>query len=189
MEANIENTIYVNFFDSINEQKVKIFMAICSDLVNNQKPDTLYFMFSSPGGSITAGITLYNFLRGLPTKIIMHNIGSTDSIATIIFLAGQERYANPISHFLFHGVQWNFTQPTSVTTNQFAEYTSRIKHDELKMSNIYAERTNFTESEIQALFQQGEAKDPKFALEKGMIHGIKDISIPKGAPIVSINIP
>ena len=38
----------------------------------------------------------------------MHNIGSIDSIANVIFLAGQKRYAAPNSSFLFHGIVMNF---------------------------------------------------------------------------------
>src|SRR5215467_10757045 len=68
-------TIYVNYFDSIDESKTKALMAICSDIVAKQKPHTLYFLFSSMGGSVNAGITLYNFLRSLPVEIIMHNNG------------------------------------------------------------------------------------------------------------------
>jgi len=68
------------------------------------KPDVLYFLFSSNGGSVNAGIALYNFLRALPVEIIMHNTGSIDSIATVIFLAADKRYAALHSTFLFHGV-------------------------------------------------------------------------------------
>src|SRR5881396_644821 len=86
-------TIYINYFDGINEAKVKVLMAVCSELIGKQHPDQLYFLFSSNGGSINAGITFYNFLRALPTEIVMHNIGSIDSIATVIFLAGEKRFA------------------------------------------------------------------------------------------------
>src|SRR5271167_405496 len=101
-------TIYVNYFDSIDDAKTKALMAICSDIVAKQKPRTIYFLFSSMGGSVNAGITLYNFLRALPVEIVMHNNGSMDSIANVIFLAASKRYAARHSSFLFHGINWNF---------------------------------------------------------------------------------
>lgn len=68
------DTIYVNYFDSIDEAKTKALMAICSDIVAKQKPRTIYFLFSSNGGAVNAGITFYNFLRALPVEIVMHNV-------------------------------------------------------------------------------------------------------------------
>ena len=44
-----------------------------------------------------------------------------------------------------------------------------------------------TESEMVRLFQQGETKDPAFALEKGIIHDIRDLAIRTGAQIVTAN--
>jgi ATP-dependent protease ClpP protease subunit len=85
------DTIYVNYFDSINDAKTKALMAICSDIVAKEKPRAIYFLFSSVGGQVNAGITLYNFLRSLPVEIVMHNNGSIDSIANVIFLAASKR--------------------------------------------------------------------------------------------------
>ena len=45
-ESKQIDTIYVNYFDSINDAKTKALMAICSDIVANQKPRSLYFLFS-----------------------------------------------------------------------------------------------------------------------------------------------
>ena len=86
---------YINYFDEINDGKVRGLMALCADILAKVKPTptTFYFAISSPGGGVAAGMTFYNFLRALPVKIIMHNTGSIDSIATVIFLAASERYA------------------------------------------------------------------------------------------------
>ncbi len=56
-------------------------MAVASEIINKQKPDVIYCLFSSHGGQVEAGITLYNFLRSLPVELVMHNTGSTDHIA------------------------------------------------------------------------------------------------------------
>ncbi|HND48478.1 MAG TPA: ATP-dependent Clp protease proteolytic subunit [Anaerolineales bacterium] len=181
-------TVYINFYDGINDKTVKILMAICSDVIAQHKPDILYFLFASGGGWVTAGITFHNFLRSLPVKVVMHNMGVIDSIATVIFLAGEERFTSPHSSFLFHGVEWTFAQQTSLSTSKLAEHSSQLKQDERKIANVYLERTALTDTEITELFKQGESKDPTFALEKKFIQEIKNPAVPKDAILISVNI-
>jgi len=163
-------------------------MAICSDIVAKQKPTTLYFLFSCAGGSVNAGITLYNFLRALPVEIVMHNTGSIDSIATVIFLAASKRYAAKHSTFLFHGVNWQFPKDTSLTFSQLQENLSRFKQEEAKIAGIIAERCKLTEAEIRELFFQGESKNLEFAIEKGIIDEVRDAAVPKDAPLITVNL-
>lgn len=189
METQNKNMVYVNFFDAINDAKVKTIMSVVSGLVTQRKPDAIYCLFSSPGGGVEAGITLYNFLRSLPVEITMHNTGSIDSIANVVFLSANTRYASPHSSFLFHGVNWNFAANTGVNRSQLAEILNSLDVSELKISGIITERTGLTAPEIRALFTQGESKDPQFALSKGIISEIKPPLIPKGVPISSFNLP
>jgi ATP-dependent protease ClpP protease subunit len=181
-------TIYINFFDGINESKVKAMMGMLSQIVAQNRPETLYFLFSSPGGSVDAGIVLYNFLRALPVEIIMHNTGSVGSIGTVIFLAGAKRYAAPQSTFLFHGVQTLFPANTTMTHPQLFERLSTVKQDENKIAGIVASRSNLTEKEVRELFHQGESKDLDFAKDKGVIHEIREPAIPKDAPFITMNL-
>ena len=185
---NPKKVIYVNYCDAINEIKVKAIMSALSDIINREKPDTIYCLFSSTGGQVEPGIALYNFLRALPVEIIMHNTGSIDSIANIIFLAADTRYTSVHSSFLFHGINWNFAANTSLNKSQLNEILSSIDLSETKISGIITERTKLTTQEVHALFFQGECKDPDFALSKGVISEIKDPSITKGVPILSFNL-
>ena len=188
MENASNKTIYVNFFDSISDVKVKAVMGAVSEIINQRKPDVIYCLFSSSGGQVEAGITLYNFLRSLPIEIIMHNTGSIDSIANIIFLSANTRYASIHSSFLFHGVNWNFPANTQNNRNQMTEILSGLDASETKIRGIITERTGLTPEEVKALFTQGECKDPSFALSKGIVNEIKDPAIPKGAQILSFNL-
>lgn len=180
-----QKTIYINYCYDIDNPKVNQLMAICSQLINQQKPDVLYFCLASPGGFIAPGIVLHNFLHALPVQIIMHNIGSVDSVATIIFLAGACRYAVPNSSFLFHGVNTTFDQKTSLTPSQLREHLNGLEQDQKKISNIITQSTKITPEELDSLFIQGETKTPEFALEKGFIHEIKPLSIEPNALLVS----
>ena len=65
------------------------------------------------------GVTLYNYIKSLSVKVVMHNVGLVNSIANVIFLAGNERYAVPHSSFLFHGVGFDIPQPTRLEEKEF----------------------------------------------------------------------
>jgi ATP-dependent Clp protease protease subunit len=180
-------TFYLSYYDSINEPKAKSFMQTCTDVIHRNKPKQLYFLFSSTGGSVDAGIVMFNYLRALPVEIIMHNIGSVDSMANVVFLAANVRYAAPHSSFLFHGIIWPFPQGTQLTYNQLQEIRSRFQIDEAKMTGIIKERTKMSLEDLEKLFGQGESKDATFAMQKGIIQEIKEAKVPDGAPFLSLN--
>ena len=185
MEGKI---VYVNYFDIITMSKVKNLMGICSQIIAQEKPDEIYFLISSSGGEVAAGITLYNYLKAIPTKITMHNIGTIDSIATVIFIAGDRRLAAPHTSFLYHGVQFGTSGPFSASLSQIREIESQIKRDHEKIAGIICDNTTMTKEEIEAMFSQGDSKDLVFAKSKGIIHEIVEPNIPKDAAQVSINL-
>lgn len=179
-------TVFLVFHDNINLESVNRVMDSCNKAIQQYSPQQLYFLFSSAGGAVDSGVTLYNYLRSLPQEIIMHNVGSIDSIANVIFLAGKVRYATPASVFLLHGIYWTFNQATSLTYSQMQETVSRFDAAEELTAKIIGERTKITAEEVRKLFRQGQSKDPNFALEKGLIHEIREVNIPSGSPIHSI---
>ena len=183
-----QKTIYINYFDGIDPLRVKFVMAMLAEIVTKEKPDVLYFLFSSGGGSVDAGIVLYNFLKGLPVKIIMHNTGVINSIANVIFLAGKERYAAKHSSFLFHGIAMGFPANPPLSLKQVKEKQSSLLQDESKLVGIISENTSLSESKLRDFFDTGEAVDVNFAKANGVIHEIKEPSIHKDAPLMSINI-
>jgi ATP-dependent Clp protease, protease subunit len=188
LSSTARSPLYVNYFDEINDAKVKVVMALLADVMAKQRPDQLYCLFSSPGGGVEAGIALYNFLRALPVEIVMHNTGNIDSIANVVFLSASTRLAAVHSSFMFHGVNWNFAANTGMNRGQLAETVSGLDASEAKIRGIIADRTTLTAEEIKSLFAQGETKSSEWALGKGIISAVKDPVIPKGAPFVSLNV-
>ncbi|MBK9176130.1 MAG: ATP-dependent Clp protease proteolytic subunit [Flavobacteriales bacterium] len=181
-------TIYLNLFDEITMPKVQAIMATCADLYARHKPDTLHFLISSTGGQVIAGITLHNYLKALPVKVVMHNIGNIDSIAVIVFLAGEERYASHGTSFLFHGVSIMLPAQARLTSAGLSEIHSQVREDEKKISAIVTRHTSITSTELRELFKQGESKDLDFATEKGFIQGIRDAQIPRDQPFLTFKL-
>jgi len=182
-------TAYISYYDAINEQKTRGVMQACGQIIAQTKATELYFLFSSIGGSVDAGVALYNFLRALPVPLVMHNTGSIDSIANVVFLAADERYANSNSTFLFHGIQWGFAQGAQLSWTQLQETVSRFRGDEAKIIDIISQRTNITGEDLKALFHQGEVRDTAFAKDKNIIREVKEAKIPANAPFFALNIP
>lgn len=180
-----QKTIYINFFEEINPQRVFPFINFCTQITQQHRPDILQINIASPGGNVAVGMILHNYLKSLPCKLIMHNINSVDSIAIVIFLAGKERYANANSSFLFHGIVTNFPAQTSMTMFQFKERLSGLEVDQNKITDTITSLTKISKSELDQLFLQGEVKSPEFALEKGFIHEIREFKLTKDSLVFS----
>lgn len=174
-------TLYITFFDAIDPVKVNKFIQFTTEAIRHHNPTELYFLISSGGGDVDAGFVLYNFLMSLhgQLNITMHNMGTIDSIANVIFLAGQRRYAAPTSSFLFHGIMINLQG--TLTINMLKEHLSRLEIREKRLTETMSQHTQLTPNELMSLFRQGESKDGHYALSKGVIHEIKPPVIPAGA--------
>ena len=176
------DTVYVSFTAEINPTTTEVLLAQCADLTA-KGVKTVYLMLSTPGGGTTNGITAYNTLRAMPLKLITHNTGAVDSIGNVVFLAGDERYSSPNASFMFHGVGFDVTSPTRFEEKNLREKMGLIEADQKKIGAIIADRTKLTPSEINKLFLEAQTRDPNYALEKGIIHDIREVQIPVGAAI------
>jgi len=177
--------IYVKFSSPINPQAAQNLMNFLSQQINAGQKE-FYFLFSSMGGSVKDGVDIYNFIRALPAKIIMHNIGTIDSIANVIFLSSNERYANPNSSFLFHGVGFDITQPQRMEEKELREKLVIIERDQGNIANIIAERTKLAKEQIEEMFLRAKTKNPTEAKEVGIVTEIREATIPEGSQIISL---
>lgn len=182
-----EGNVYINFFGPIDFQIAQGLMTLCHQLVS-QGARSLYFLFASPGGEVNTGIELYNFLKSLPVKITMHNMSAIDSIATVIFLSGDERYACPHSTFLFHGPKTTFLKQTSYGLREVKEVSSALEKDEEKIKGIITENTSITREEMEQFFVSGQSTNLGFAQNKSLISAIKLPKIEENTPFINVNV-
>jgi ATP-dependent protease ClpP protease subunit len=184
-------TTYFTFTGIIHEASVAQLMVGLNNLVVEQKPDEIYLLLSTPGGSVNAGIMLYNFLRALPVKITTHNIGQIDSIGTVVFLAGEDRFMAPATSFLFHGVAMNGEGTFRFSRSQLDEMMSQFKQDELRIATIVSDRTKLTAERIDGFYAVGESLGSKEALEVGIVGDVKLPTVPADAQslVFSTDIP
>jgi hypothetical protein len=61
-----------------------------------------------------------------------------------------------------------------------------ILADQKRIGSILEERTTLTSDQIEPLFREAQTKDAAYAVSAGIVHEVKDIEIPPGAPIISL---
>lgn len=179
------NIAYVSFDAEINQLTTESLLGVCADLVN-KKFDTIYLFLSTLGGRVINGLTLYNVLRGMPIKLITHNVGSVNSIGNVVFLAGDERYACPNSTFMFHGVGFDISTPMRFEEKDLRERLNSLSADQDRIGKVIVERTNLDDDKVGKLFLEAVTRDPSYALTNGIIDEIREVSIPKGTTLVQL---
>ena len=85
---------------------------------NSNEPIDIYI--NSYGGSVYDGLALYNLLRRTNCLIRTHAMGKIMSMAFLIYLAGDERYAERYATFLNHSI-------SSVAWGKLHEMVTEIK--------------------------------------------------------------
>lgn len=89
-----------DFIGSVNDENI---LALRNYIVSlNGKISKLTINISSLGGSVSSGITVYNFLKQFPFPIVTHNLGEVSSAALLLYMAGGERTSEEISKFMIH---------------------------------------------------------------------------------------
>lgn len=103
---------------------------------------TLNLYISSPGGSVSHCITLYNFLKLKQDKLEIHthNIGEVSSAAVLVYLAGEIRTCDNIAKFLLHPITRNVSG--KLYYHQMMEYIDDFRVDIRNYVDILRRETN-----------------------------------------------
>ncbi len=176
-------TTYINFHAGINQHTSQNLMTVIAQKLT-AGTDHFYILLSTPGGEVHSGMTIYNFLRAIPARVTMHNVGNVDSIGNAIFLAADERFACAHSTFMFHGVGVQI-QNITMEEKRAREVLNTILADQIRMADIIVQRTNIARGRSRQLFREARTKDANDALATGIIQQILDPAIPVGAEIIS----
>jgi ATP-dependent protease ClpP protease subunit len=179
------DTIYVSFSAEINANTTESLIAAMAQCTQ-AGAQNVHLLMSTPGGSVMHGMNLYNMLRAFPFTLTTHNVGNVDSIGNAIFLAGEHRFACAHSTFMFHGVGFNTEPGARLEEKILRERLDGILADQKRISSIMEDRTNLAPDDIEKLFLEAQTKDAAYAVGAGIVHEIKDVAIPSGAPIMAL---
>lgn len=178
----------IRFLAPVNNQTAdQLFKAI--DLKINQGCKKLHLLISSPGGSVFHGLSLYNYLKGIPVEVLTYNFGSVDSIGVVIYCAGKKRFSVPHSRFLIHGVKFNINGNLSIDEKQLEEYLKGLQIDQRNIAKVIADNTKKTIEDIERDMHNRTTLNPDEAKSYGLTHEVTSELVKPGVEMITIGEP
>jgi|SRR5437899_5557801 len=181
----IAKSVAIRFMAQVDGNTVGALLGVVDQkLREGVKEFTL--LISTPGGSVFHGLAAYNFLRGIPAKIITHNFGSVDSIGIVIYCAGAERRSVPHARFLLHGVAAGFQQNERLEEKQLEERLKSLQIDLRNIGRVIAAHSGKTEAQVYQAMLDRTTLDPEEAKVWGLVQEIRTELVAEGQEIVAI---
>ena len=143
---------------------------------------------NSPGGSVTAGLAIYDTMQFVTCDVATYCVGIAASMAAILLTAGTKgkRYALPNSDIMIHQVSGG-AQGTASDVERTVEYMFKLKK---RLIGILALHTGKTGEQIQADSDRDYWITAQQAKEYGLVDEVvksrKDVS-PEALPAATEN--
>lgn len=143
---------------------------VCSELIflnakDQELPISIYI--DSPGGSVTAGMAIYDVMKAIEAPIKTIGLGLCASMAAFLLSSGDKgyRYAYPNAEIMIH-------QPIGQTQGQVSDLeimTKRFVSLKNKLNSILASNTNKSLEEIEKDTDRDNFLTADEAIEYGLI--------------------
>ena len=141
--------------------------------LDNLSSEDIYLYINSPGGSITAGLSIYDTMNFINSNVCTIGIGMCASMAAFLLSSGSIRYALPNTEIMIH-------QPLGGAQGQATDIkiaAERIIKLKEKLNKILAKNTNQT---IKKIYEDTE-RDNFLSAEEALDYGLIDKIIKKNA--------
>lgn len=153
--------------------------------LESQDPDKDIMLYiNSPGGSVTAGMAIYDTMQYIKPKVNTICMGMAASMGAFLLAAGApgKRFALPNAEIMIH-------QPSAGTQGQITDmsiHVARLQRIKTRMTKLMAEHCNQADLNIVAnAMERDNFMDPEEALEFGLIDKILIPSSQPGKRIVT----
>lgn len=159
--------------EPISDHVANIIIAQFLFLDAENKDKDIKFYINSPGGSVTAGMAIYDTLQYVKPNVSTICVGMAASMAVVLLAAGTpgKRFSLPNSEILIHQVMGGFEgQATDIKIR--SEHILKIKD---KLNKILAKHTGKTMTEI----EKDTDRDYFMSAEEAKKYGIVDRIITK----------
>jgi ATP-dependent Clp protease protease subunit len=137
-----------------------------------EDPDRdIYLYINSPGGSITAGLAIYDTIQFVKNEVNTICIGQAASMGALLLAAGSEgkRFALPHSRILIHQPAMSGLSGQATDIDIQAREILRMREI---TNRIFAKHTGQEMSKIELDVERDYIMEPKQALEYGIIDKI-----------------
>lgn len=146
---------------------------ICAQLLflESENPEKeIYLYINSPGGSVTAGLAIYDTMQYIASPVATVCMGMAASMGAILLCAGSagKRYALPNSRIMIHQPMGGFSgQATDFEIH--AQEILRMKHN---LNTILAKHTGRSLEEVTRASERDNFMSPEKAKEFGIVDSI-----------------
>ena len=145
--------------------------AICSQLLllSAEDPEKdIYLYINSPGGSVTAGMAIYDTMQFIPNDVVTVATGLAASMGQFLLSSGTKgkRYATPNARILMH-------QPSGGiggTASDIKIQAELILHMKKVMAELTAEQTG---QSVETILKDND-RDKWFTAKEGLEYGFFD---------------
>lgn len=152
--------------DEINNDNSLILMKQIIHLINDDNTAPIHLIIDSPGGEITSGMLLYDFIQSCVCPIEMYALHAY-SMAGILFLSGKKRYVFENSTIMLHEPLVGRHNGGSAT--QIKELSDKLIEKAEALSQIISNRTGKPLDEVKELLKNdGKYFTSKEAVEWGI---------------------
>ena len=132
---------------------------------NPKKEIAMYI--NSPGGVVTAGLSIYDTMQFIRSPVSTHCVGQAASMGSLLLAAGAtgQRFALPNARIMVHQPSGGYQgQATDILIH--AEETKRVKQ---RLNDIYVRHTGRDMRSIQEALERDNFMDSQGAKDFGLI--------------------
>jgi ATP-dependent Clp protease protease subunit len=128
----------------------------------------IHIYINSPGGSVTAGLAIYDTMQFLTCDVNTYCIGICASMGSVLLTAGTKgkRFALPNSHVMIHQVSGG-AQGTAADVERTVEFMYSLKR---RLNDVLAHHTGKTAKEV----EKDADRDNYMSAEEAVSYGLVD---------------
>ena len=154
----------------IDDQVANAVMAQLLFLDKTGRSQDIKMYINSPGGSVTAGLAIYDTMQLIEPQIATYCLGQAASMGAVLLAGGAKgkRFALPHSRVMIHQ-PWGGAQGTAMDMEIHVKEILKMKQS---LEDILAGHTGKTSKEISKACERDYFLSPKEAKEFGLIDQI-----------------
>lgn len=157
---------------SIDDYSASLTIAQILFLMSDNKNQDINIYINSPGGSVTAGLAIYDTMQFVPCDIATYAIGQAASMGAILLAAGTKgkRHALPHARIMIH-------QPwggTGGTASDIQIQAKELRRNKEMLTEILAKHTEQPLDKIEKDSDRDFFMTPGIAKEYGLVDEVID---------------
>lgn len=168
--SRLLNDRIVFLSEEVNDTTASLVVAQMLYLEGQDPTKDIYFYINSPGGSVTAGMAIFDTMNYIKCDVSTICVGMAASMGAFLLAAGTKgkRFALPNSEIMIH-------QPSGGMQGQATDmciHAERIVKMKKKLNTILAERTGQPLEIIEKDTERDNFMDPEEAVKYGLIDAV-----------------